>query len=339
MNVPTRRRAALAALGALTVLVGFGLSVAPAQAATPLPTPGTPVATNVTTTSLTFSWSASAGPVRNYTIQVIDGPLVPWHTLATTNATSYTHANLAPDTVYEYRVVANPRSGSGYTASNPSGILFARTAPLPDTIPPTKPGTPFAYQVSTTAATLNFAGSTDNVRVAGYVAQRQVNGVWTDWASNDITTIYLRDLTPNTSYTVVVVAFDPNGNRSPRSDPLTFTTRATAPAPACRVQRLVFGQAYLLNVTVENMTTATVLENWTFTFTLPAAHTITTIFNVTLARTGDAATATPAIWFNRISPGGSAVFGIGASYPVGSPLPGGFAVTSPGTGPFACTLT
>ena len=30
---------------------------------------------------------------------------------------------------------------------------------------------------------------------------------------------------------VAVVAFDPNGNRSPRSNPLTFTTRQTQPVP------------------------------------------------------------------------------------------------------------
>ena len=44
-------------------------------------------------------------------------------------------------------------------------------------------------------------------------AQRQINGVWTDLATNNITTIYLRDLTPSTTYTFAIVAFDPNGNR------------------------------------------------------------------------------------------------------------------------------
>jgi chitodextrinase len=335
MTVPTLRRLAIVAVGALSLLGAAGVASGPALAATALPTPGTPVATSITTTSVTFSWTPSAGPVANYTIQLISFGS-PWQTLATTTATSRTHSGLIPDTVYEYRVIANPVPGSGYTASAPSGILFARTLPLPDTVPPTKPGTPFAYQVSTKAATINFAGSTDNNRVAGYVAQRQVNGVWTDWATNDVTTIYLRDLTPATSYTVVVVAFDANGNRSPQSDPLTFTTRAIQPFPTCRTQLLVFGQNWLLNATVENMTASTVVESWTFTFILPAAHTLTALFNVSLTRVGDRATATPAIWFARIGPGGAAQFGMGANFPVGSPLPSEFTLNT-NVGSFACT--
>jgi chitodextrinase len=293
------------------------------------------VASQITTTSARFSWTASTGPVANYTVQVIDGNLVPWHDLATTSSTTYTHTGLNPDTVYIYRVIANPRSGSGYTASEPSAALYVTTAPLPDSQPPTKPGTPRA-SASTIAVTITFDASTDNNRVAGYWVQRQVNGVWTDWSTNNITTVYLRDLTPNTSYTVVVVAFDPNGNRSVRSDPLTFSTRPTQPSPTCKVQLITFGTQYLLNVSIENMTAATVLANWTFTFTMPAAHTLNYIFNATLARSGDRATASPA-WYNAtIGPGGSATFGLNAVYPAGSPLPSGFTLNG-GGGSFPCT--
>jgi len=316
-------RTGLAAL-ALGVLAAVAVPAGPVAADTPLSTPGTPVATQVTTTSISLSWAASFGRVANYTVQIIDGSLVPWHDLATTTATSFTQSGLSPDTVYEYRVIANPVVGSGYTVSSPSGYIAVTTAPLPDSTPPTTPGTPVAYSVSTVAVTLNFAPSTDNNRVAGYVAQVLVNGVWTDTATNNITTIYLRNLTPNTSYTVAVVAFDPNGNRSPRSNPLTFTTRQLQPQPTCKAQLVTFYQGYLLTVTVENMTASTTLTNWAITFTLPAAHTPSYPFNSTLTRNGDHATLAPAPYIATIAPGGTANVGFSASYPAGSPLPSGF---------------
>lgn len=319
----TRFRMRLAGL-AIGVLAAIAVPANPAGADAPLPTPGTPVATQVTTTSVILSWAASSGPVANYTVQVIDGSLVPWHDLATTTATSFTHSGLSPDKVYEYRVIANPLAGSGYTVSSPSGYIAVTTAPLPDSIPPSTPGTPSAYTVSTTAATLTFAPSTDNNRVAGYVAQLLVNGAWADTATNNITTIYLRNLTPDTSYTVAVVAFDPNGNRSPRSNQLTFTTRQIQPQPTCKTQIVTFGQQYNLTVTIENMTASTVLTNWAITFTLPAAHAVGYTFSTTLTRNGDLATLRPLSYNATIGPGGTASVGLNATYPVGSPLPSGF---------------
>jgi mannan endo-1,4-beta-mannosidase len=275
--------------------------------------------------------------VASYTVQTIDVVGSPWRDLATTSATVYTHANLMPDSVYEYRVVANPTGGGGYLASNPSALLWVRTAPPPDSVPPTRPGVPRAFPVSTISATLTFDFSTDNHRVDAYWAQRQVNGVWTDWATNSVTTVYLRDLAPNTSYTVVVVAVDANGNRSPRSEPLTFTTRALQPSPTCQVQLLAFGQQYLANVTIENMTAATIVENWTVTFTFPDGQTIGYNFNATVTRNGTAGTATPQWYLARIGPGGTATFGFQATRPGNSPLPSGFSLNT-GAGVFACTV-
>ncbi|GAA1806456.1 hypothetical protein GCM10009682_30480 [Luedemannella flava] len=334
MNVPqlSRRLAALVAatLGALV------LSAAPASAATALPTPGAPVATTVTTTSITITWTPSAGPVASYTVQFIVG-MSSWTNLATTTATTYTHTGLTADRVYTYRVIASPTADSGYTASAASGYTYVTTAPLPDSSPPTTPGTPFTTVVSTNAATVHTSGSTDNNRVAAYWVQRQVNGVWTDWASNSVSTIYLRDLQPATSYTVVVVAVDPNGNRSPRSAPLTFTTRATQPAPTCKVQLTNFYTGYILTMTVENMTAATTLTGWTVTFTMPASHTISSSFGgAPVTRVGTLATATPTVWAATINPGGSAQFGLIASYPAGSGLPSGFTLNGSGVASAAC---
>jgi Cellulose binding domain/Fibronectin type III domain len=297
------------------------------------------VATQVTETSATFTWPASAGPVAYYTIQLNDPSPAAYHDIGTSSTTTFTHTGLSPDTVYVYRVIANPASGSGYTASNPSVSLYVRTVPHGDTVPPSKPGTPTASVSSPWTGSVSTTGSTDNNRVDGYWVQRQVNGVWTDWVSSSYGGIFLQQLTPNTTYTVVVVAFDASGNRSARSDPVTFTTPPLAPTPNCRALRSQVGtQQYNVNVTIENWTTA-VLANWRVTFTLPATHTVLYAPNGTLTRTGDTATFTPAANIAQINPGPqTATFGVIASRPVGSPLASNFILSSPTTGSVACTV-
>jgi hypothetical protein len=217
----------------------------------------------------------------------------------------------------------------------------AHAANQPDTVPPTKPATPTVNPIGLVTATINTGGSTDNDRVAGYVAQRQVNGVWTDWSSTLIepTYAYLQPLTPGTTYTAVVVALDPSGNRSPRSNPVTFTTLAL-PAPTCRVVRQIISpQVYILNFFVENMTAAIVVTNWTTTFTMPAAQTQVGTFSSTLSRNGDVATLRPMSNTAQITPGMTAFFGLYANRPAESPLPSGFTFTSAATGSIPCAAT
>jgi hypothetical protein len=217
----------------------------------------------------------------------------------------------------------------------------AATDAATDTVAPTKPATPTVNPIGTVTATVNTGGSTDNVRVAGYHVQRQVNGVWTDWSSTLIepTYAYVQPLTPGTAYTVAVVAFDPSGNRSPRSDAVTFTTLAL-PAPTCRVVRQVLGgQVFILNFFVENLTAATVVTDWTTTFTMPAAQTVIAAFSSSISRNGDVATLRPMSNTAQITPGMTAFFGLYANRPVGSPLPSGFTFASTATGPISCAVT
>jgi hypothetical protein len=326
--------------GALAALATVALvTVArPAVAATPLPTPGTPVATTVTTTSISFSWSPPAGPVASYTVQEFETGALSWKVLTTSAATTYTHTGLVPDTIYEYRIVANPVAGSGYDPSATSGILNLRTAPLPDSVPPSTPGALMWTDLSTTRATITtITGSIDNNRVAGYWVQRQVDGVWTDWATNNIDTVYLNNLTPGTSYSIVMVAFDANGNRSQPSPPFTFSTRQIEPLPTCGVtmpSRTWFVQA---DIAVENMTASTVVSNWSVTFTMPAVEILEYSFGATLTRVGDQATFTPPSYAPTIGPSGQLEFGFFATLPPGTPSPSGFVFTS-SAGTFACTV-
>jgi hypothetical protein len=220
-----------------------------------------------------------------------------------------------------------------------AGAALADTST--DTVPPTKPATPTVSPIGTVTATIHTAGSTDNDRVAGYYVQRQVNGVWTDWSSTllEPTYAYLQPLTPGTTYTAVVVAFDPAGNRSVRSDPVTFTT-AALPMPTCRVVRQTISpDVYVLDFFVENMTAAMVVTGWTATFTMPAAQSSSLAFSSVLSRSGDLATLRPMANTAQIVPGMTAFFGLYAGRPAGSPLPSGFTFASPVTGPLACAVT
>jgi hypothetical protein len=329
--------AAVVVLGALALLAAVAISGEAAYAVTQLIAPGIPTDMRITPTSITFSWKAPAGPVASYTIQVAEG-LGPYHDVATTTGTTYTSVGLAPDTAYYHRVIANPAPGSGYTASDPSFALYAITLPPSDTVPPSKPGTPTATPTGPTTAAINTTGSTDNDRVAGYWVQRQVGGVWTDWVASSYGGFALQQLTGNTTYTVAVVAFDRTGNRSPRSDTVTFTTPPYAPAPTCKVQRQVLTETfYVLTFTLDNQTAATVVTDWTLTFRMPAGQTLISAAN--LSRSGDRATLGPAATTARLDPGTTATFGFYADRPVGSPLPSGFTLTSPATGPITCTVT
>jgi Cellulose binding domain len=204
-----------------------------------------------------------------------------------------------------------------------------------DTVPPTKPGLVVALEVSLRAAIVNvLSPSSDNTGVAGYVVQRQIDGVWTDVATNDINTIYVRDLVPATTYTIVAVAFDAAGNRSPQSDPVTFTTRSVEPVPTCQTQLAVFGGGYVAYVTVENMTVAP-LPGWFVAFTLPISHTVYTVANATLARSGDQARLDPRPWFAPLSSGVRATLVINGAKPVSDPAPSDFRLN--GTTP--CPVT
>jgi hypothetical protein len=338
VNILRRRPLAATVTALLTVLVMLAMPSRPARADTPLSTPGTPVAGTVTTTSASFSWTPPTGPIANYTIEVTGIYVSVPERLITTATPYHTHTGLYPDTAYQYRVWANPQPNSGYARSTPSGYLTIRTQPVPDDVPPTAPGGVYVSNVGTISATVVVLNhSTDNHRVAGYVVQRQIDGGWTDIATNDINSIYPRNLTPDTSYTIAVVAFDANGNRSPRSAPLTFATAKPEPYPMCKVQFSSWGEHLNVSVTIRNFTLDTVLGEWRLTFTLPTAYTADTAFSMTVSRSGDQATGIPVSWNTRILPGAGTTVGFNAHRPADTPLPSEFALTGANLSPIPCT--
>jgi hypothetical protein len=221
-----------------------------------------------------------------------------------------------------------------------SGAALAATSP--DITGPSKPATPTIDTITPIVATIHPTGSTSSAGITGYSAQQLLNGAWTDFFQGetniDVDTIYLRNLAPGTTYTFAVIAFDNAGNRSPRSDPLTFTT-PSKPAPTCRAQRTVFGTNFMVQVFVENLTTVTI-TNWTVTFTMPASEQATYLLGVNISRSGDRATFTAgASVISSVVPGMTLNIGNIASNPANAPLPSNFAFNSPAFGTISCAVS
>jgi hypothetical protein len=200
-----------------------------------------------------------------------------------------------------------------------------------------KPATPTIDTITPTNATIRPTGSSNN---DGYSALRLLNGVWVQWADTgiDVDIIYLNFLSPGTTYTVALVAFDNNGNQSPRSDPLTFTTPSRS-APTCRVQRSVFGTQYMAQIFAENLTTVAI-NNWSVTFTMPASQQLVYGFGINLARSGDQATLTAGPGaVTSVVPGMTLNTGFVGSNPASAPLPSNFAFNSAAFGTISCAVS
>lgn len=91
----------------------------------------------------------------------------------------------------------------------------------PDKTPPPTPAVPVLVSYSQTVANLSWTPVKDNVGVAAYNIYR--DGAVVGAVSSPLT-FYDPNLSPNTTYTYTISAFDASGNQSGRSLPLVMTT-------------------------------------------------------------------------------------------------------------------
>lgn len=142
--------------------------------------------------------------------------------VALTSGTSYQDNGLVPATTYYYTVSAFDIAGN---ESAPTAPVSATTQPPPDTIPPSVPTALSASAVSDTRIDLTWSPSSDNIGVTGYRVFR--NGVQV--ATTPSTAYSDTGLSPTTSYTYTVAAFDAAGNTSAASVSASATTPDTQP--------------------------------------------------------------------------------------------------------------
>jgi chitodextrinase len=268
----------------------LGVAPSAAFASSPLPAPTSLQAVHVADTSADLTWLSNGASAQDVLEVMANGA---WQEYARGLFGSISLTGLSRATTYTFRVYSIPVQGLGYTTSAPSAPVTFTTLPAPDTVPPSKPPAPTFSSTTTTATNVSWGAATDNVQVTGYYLQQLVGGGWSTIRAVGAAARFqsISGLSPATSYTFAVVAFDARGNTSARSDPGTVTTLASTPAPACQVQVLTYSPGFTANLTITN-TTATPINGWTIQFTLPATATASP-FGGVLNRNGTVGTITP----------------------------------------------
>jgi chitodextrinase len=178
--------------------------------------PANLAASNVTHNSLKLDWTASTDNtgVTGYRVYRNGN----WLATATTN--SYTDQTVQPTTAYSYYVVAFDAAGN---LSGPSNTVNATSSTQPDTTPPTAPA--LSANATSSAVSLTWTQSTDNVGVTGYWVQR--NGFTIANLSGSTSTSYTNNnVASGATYSYRVVAYDAAGNTTPSN-----TAQATVPYP------------------------------------------------------------------------------------------------------------
>ena len=181
---------------------------------TPPSVPGGLSSSNITTSSITLSWAAStdAGSgVNNYEL-LRGGSLV-----ASPTGTSHTDTGLSAGTAYSYQVRAKDKAGN---VSALSAALLTSTASGNCAAAPATPGGLSSPSKSATSVNLAW-----NAVAAGpnCTVQYRVNQGATQVAQGAATSASVANLTPDTSYTFTVSAFNQAGSSQP-SAPITVKT-------------------------------------------------------------------------------------------------------------------
>lgn len=139
--------------------------------------------------------------------------------ITTTAATSYSHIGLSPGQTYRYYVKAVDVAGNRSSQSN---TLAVTTPSGGDTEAPTSPSILSWTDVTTSSVTLSWSSSSDNVGVAGYTIFDASTD--TTITTTSATSRVIAGLTPDTTYTYYVKAYDAAGNSSQASSTLEVVT-------------------------------------------------------------------------------------------------------------------
>jgi fibronectin type 3 domain-containing protein len=137
-------------------------------------------------------------------------------------ARSYSDTSVAPATGYTYTVDAVDAAGNRSDKSDPASVT---TPPLPDTTPPTVPGSLGAVATSPTRVDLSWTASSDAGGVTGYTVYR--GGVVLANIGAGFTGFSDGSVAHSQSYSYSVDAFDAAGNHSAQTAAVSVTTPGT----------------------------------------------------------------------------------------------------------------
>ncbi|MTK01668.1 glycoside hydrolase family 9 protein [Micromonospora sp. CP22] len=293
---------------------------------TPPTTPGTPVASGLTSRSVNLTWAPSTDTgsgIDKYTvsIQTIGSDAI---MLRDTATNSLTIDDLTPARTYVFGVYALDKAGN-LSAMSPTVTVTTPAVDDGDTTPPTAPSNLTVSGITTSGATLSWSPSTDNVGVTGY---RIYHTLLVDVLVATVTgtTYTVTGLEPETRYNFYVVAIDAAGNASPPSESVTVTTSAPLPTSPCRIAYGVndWGSGFTASITITNTGTSAI-NGWTLAFTFPhAGQRVGQSWSADFQQNGTSVTATNLSYNGNLAPGASTSIGFNGTHTGSNPPPTSF---------------
>lgn len=299
---------------------------APAHAADTAPptAPGTPVASDLTETSVVLTWAPSTDDVGVDHYEVWRQHTDYFQLVATPAAATATVTGLPRGSVNAFYVIAFDAAGN---RSPYSGL--ARVTTLPGDLEP--PGPVYslaASEITDTSVRLTWQGPLWG-DVAGFrVYRSQGGGPLVFVASTAARTIVVTGLSPATSYTFAVAATDAAGNQSPLSQPpVPVTTTGVVTPPVCTVAYQVTSQwagGFNADVRITNTGTAAI-TGWTLRWTYAGTQRISNLWNGAYTQTGSSVEVANLGYNATIGAGGgSQTFGFQGTWSGGNAGPAAF---------------
>lgn len=171
---------------------------------------------SLTVTILSFTATDNVGVTGYLITETSTTPSANAVGWSSTPQTNYTFASPGTKTLYAW---AKDSAGNISTSRSATVTITINT---PDTLSPTAPSNLTANNVTNSSITLNWSPSTDNVGVAGYKIFRNYIEIATTTTTHYTDT----NLTPSTTYSYYIQAFDASGNLSSNSNIVQVTTPA-----------------------------------------------------------------------------------------------------------------
>jgi chitodextrinase len=181
-------------------------------------TPAGLTASNVTAHSVTLTWSASTGKLRDYLV-FRDGAAI-----GTATLTTFTDSTVAARTSYSYQIRAHDKAGH---VSAPTAA-FSVTTPRGRAVAPTVPTGLTAKAVSPTRVELSWRPATRRASFVRYSVYRNGRKI----GASKINSFQDANARPATAYSYRISAGDAVGRVSRRSKAAKVTTPAVAGQPS-----------------------------------------------------------------------------------------------------------
>ncbi|WP_196778198.1 cellulose binding domain-containing protein, partial [Lentzea aerocolonigenes] len=198
------------------------------------------------------------------------------------------------------------RSDSPEAFYSCSDVVFG--GGVPDTQPPTAPGTPVASAITGNSVKLDWPAATDNLGVTGYRVYSGSQVVATSGTNSATVT----GLTANTDYSLNVVALDAAGNVSPASPSVAVRTGTVGTCSVAYTKPSTWNGGFTANVKITNSGTSAI-SAWQLVWDFPAGQTLAQAWSSTITVAGGKATAKGASYNADVPAGGSVNFGFNAN--------------------------